>query len=136
MRQNGEADHRAYYVFFFGFSLLMFVQTIYNWKPVIANFAGVGMWPVAAFCFFCIGIFASFWRQEEKFGHPFFTYAAILLMLTIVIIQNWFSWLSIFPPLLMVAGALGVQAVKPKNATMWQEDIAAAILIGSLIQKP
>jgi hypothetical protein len=36
----------------------------------------------------------------------------------------------------MVAGALGVQAVKPKNATMWQEDIAAAILIGSLIQKP
>jgi hypothetical protein len=36
----------------------------------------------------------------------------------------------------MVAGALGIHAISPKNATMWQEDIAAAILIGSLIQKP
>jgi hypothetical protein len=129
-------DKRIYHGFFALFAALIWAQEFYTWKPVIENFLAYGMWILAGLAFYCIAICAAFYKKGEEVGHVAFTYSAIAIMLVIACIQSYPSWVTFIGPVVMIVGALGIHFSKLKNKTMKQEDLAAAILVAMLIQKP
>jgi hypothetical protein len=133
--KNVDPNKVMYHLFFAVFTALLFVQRQFDWKPFITEFLSYGMWALAAFAFWLIAIFASFYRKEERIGHPVATYASILIILAIVVIQ-WPLWNGVIATVALVVGALVIHFLKMKHKTMKQEDWATLVLCAALLFQP
>ena len=122
-------DKRIYHGFFALASLLIWFQHYYNYKPVVKE-----LFILAGFFLFMVSVAASFWKEKEKIIHPIVTYTAIIVGMSCVVIQFWFSWMAIVPVVVLIGGAVLLRKVK--NATLWIEYLTVLCIFIPLIPKP
>ena len=116
-----------FHLFFFVVSGLIWLQGYYTSDPLDFLYMGAGLF------LFCVSLYASFWKKEEKTGHVIFTYASIALGLAGTVMQLWpvHHFYSFVPVVLFVAGA--VPLFKVKNTTYWQEAWAVVCIFTPII---